>query len=69
MLAAKIPATDYIGKSVNMFWDGIFHFFCLVVVLVGIVMLWSLWEEANYIFLGVSVIMIFMGKQLISKVE
>ncbi|HVK97637.1 MAG TPA: DUF2243 domain-containing protein, partial [Flavisolibacter sp.] len=39
MLSAKIPATEYIGKSVNMFWDGIFHFFCLIVVLVGVVLL------------------------------
>jgi len=42
MLSAKIPATEYIGKSVNMFWDGIFHFFCLIVVLVGVVLLWKL---------------------------
>lgn len=40
MLSAKIPATDYVGKSVNMFWDGIFHFFCLVVVMIGVAMLW-----------------------------
>lgn len=40
MLSAKIPATDYIGKSVNMFWDGVFHSFCLVVVLIGIILLW-----------------------------
>ena len=42
MLSNRVPATDYIGKSVNMFWDGIFHFYCLVVVLVGIVLLWKL---------------------------
>lgn len=42
MLSAKIPATDYVGKSVNMFWDGVFHFFCLLVVLVGVVLLWKL---------------------------
>lgn len=46
MLSAKIPATEYIGKSVNMFWDGIFHFFCLVVVLIGVVLLWKLlWRK------------------------
>ena len=27
MLSNKFSATDYIGKSVNMFWDGIFHLF------------------------------------------
>lgn len=40
MLSAKVPATDYIGKSINMFWDGIFHAFCLVVVFIGISLLW-----------------------------
>lgn len=42
MLSNKIPPTDYIGKSVNMFWDGIFHFFCMLVVLIGIILLWKL---------------------------
>jgi len=42
MLSNKIPATDYIGKSVNMFWDGIFHAFCLIVVLIGVILLWKL---------------------------
>jgi uncharacterized membrane protein len=42
MLSNKIPSTDYIGKSVNMFWDGIFHLFCMVVVIIGVVRLWKL---------------------------
>lgn len=42
MLSNKIPATTYIGKSVNMFWDGIFHAFCFVVAIVGVVLLWKL---------------------------
>lgn len=42
MLSNKIPATDYIGKSINMFWDGIFHFFCLIVVIIGVILLWKL---------------------------
>ncbi|WP_164974113.1 DUF2243 domain-containing protein [Filimonas effusa] len=41
MLSNKIPATDYVGKSINMFWDGIFHLFCLLVVLTGIILLWK----------------------------
>lgn len=40
MLSNKIPATDYVGKSVNMFWDGIFHFFMLMVTFAGIILLW-----------------------------
>ena len=42
MLSSKIPPTNYIGKSVNMFWDGIFHAFTLLVTVVGIVLLWQL---------------------------
>lgn len=42
MLSNKIPTTNYIGKSVNMFWDGIFHLFCMIVVLVGIILMWKL---------------------------
>jgi uncharacterized membrane protein len=40
MLSAKIPPDTLVNKSVNMFWDGIFHFFCLLVTLTGIIMLW-----------------------------
>lgn len=42
MLSNKISATTYIGKSINMFWDGIFHLFCFIVVLAGIFLLWKL---------------------------
>lgn len=41
MLSNKIPPTDLVNKSVNMFWDGVFHLFCLLVVLAGVVMLWQ----------------------------
>ena len=47
MLSNKVPATNYIGKSVNMFWDGVFHFFCLVVVVIGVVLLWRLLKRSD----------------------
>lgn len=47
MLSNKIGATNYIGKSVNMFWDGIFHLFCFIVVFVGIVLLWRLMKRSD----------------------
>lgn len=28
------------GKSINMFWDGVFHIVCLIAVCVGISLLW-----------------------------
>jgi uncharacterized membrane protein len=42
MLSNKIPPTTYVGKSVNMFWDGIFHAFTLLVTLTGVILLWNL---------------------------
>jgi uncharacterized membrane protein len=42
MLSNKIPPLTLLNKSVNMFWDGVFHAFCLVVTLVGIFMLFKL---------------------------
>lgn len=42
MLSNKVAVDTVIGKSVNMFWDGIFHLFCLIVVLTGVILLWKL---------------------------
>lgn len=47
MLSNKVPATDYVGKSVNMFWDGVFHFFCLIVVFIGVILLWRLGRRSD----------------------
>lgn len=42
MLSNKIAPTTYVGKSVNMFWDGIFHSFTLIVTFTGVVLMWKL---------------------------
>jgi uncharacterized membrane protein len=42
MISAKLPPTTYVAKSINMFWDGVFHAVTLGVTLVGIVRLWRL---------------------------
>ncbi|WP_343637458.1 DUF2243 domain-containing protein [Fluviicola sp.] len=42
MLSNKISTDSLLGKSVNMFWDGVFHFFCWIVVLIGVVLFWKL---------------------------
>jgi uncharacterized membrane protein len=47
MLSNKIPATTYEGKSINMFWDGIFHGFCTIVVFIGIIRLWQLLRRTD----------------------
>ena len=46
MLSNKIPPTNLVNKSVNMFWDGIFHAFTLVVTFIGVILLWKLlWRK------------------------
>lgn len=47
MLTNKISPDTVLSKSVNMFWDGIFHLFTLIVSLVGIWLLWRLLNKAN----------------------
>lgn len=42
MISNKIPPITVTTKSINMFWDGIFHFFTLIVVIVGVLLLWKL---------------------------
>lgn len=47
MLTNKIPPDTVVAKSVNMFWDGVFHAFTLVVVFIGIVLLFKLLHRNN----------------------
>ena len=49
MLSNKIPPVTLISKSVNMFWDGIFHLFCLLVVIIGLVLLVRLFSRKDVI--------------------
>ncbi len=41
VLSAKIPPVDLMTKNVNMFWDGIFHTFTLLVTFTGTLLLWK----------------------------
>jgi uncharacterized membrane protein len=47
MLSNKIPPVSLTAKSVNMFWDGIFHLFTLLVTLLGIYLLWKVTRREN----------------------
>jgi uncharacterized membrane protein len=42
MISNQLPPTNYVNKSVNMFWDGIFHAGTLIITLTGILLLWKL---------------------------
>ena len=42
MLSNKVSTATVAGKSVNMFWDGIFHASTLIIVCAGILSLWNL---------------------------
>lgn len=47
MFTNKLPADTVIGKSVNMFWDGIFHLLTLTAVIIGVVSLTRLLRMHN----------------------
>jgi uncharacterized membrane protein len=47
MISNKIPPVTYVSKSVNMFWDGIFHAFTLMVTITGIILLWVISKRNN----------------------
>src|SRR5690606_37609047 len=41
MLSNKIIPDNLLHKSVNMFWDGIFHSFTLIITITGVYLLWK----------------------------
>ena len=47
MISNKIPPITLEAKSVNMFWDGIFHAFNLLVVVTGLLLMWKLLKQQN----------------------
>lgn len=47
MLSNKFPANTVIYKSMNMFWDGIFHLFTLLVTITGIHLLWKVHRKTE----------------------
>jgi uncharacterized membrane protein len=60
MLSNKLPPVTLLNKSVNMFWDGVFHAYCLVVVVIGIWLLYKLFYRRDVIING----SIFIGGHL-----
>lgn len=70
MLSNKIPPVTLMNKSVNMFWDGVFHLFCLIVVIIGVLLLVKLFFRKDVIvswkaFLGG----LFLGWGIFNLVE
>lgn len=49
MLSAKLPPDTLINKSINMFWDGIFHSFVWLTTLTGIILLWRLTKRKDIV--------------------
>ena len=47
MLTNKLPANTLVNKSINMFWDGIFHLFTLITTTIGVFLLWNLLNKKN----------------------
>jgi uncharacterized membrane protein len=49
MLSNRIPPLTLINKSINMFWDGVFHLLCLIVTIVGVLLLTALFFRKDVI--------------------
>lgn len=47
MLSHRLVPNTVLNKNVNMFWDGIFHLFTLIVVFIGILLLYRLRTQSN----------------------
>ncbi|KAF2510645.1 DUF2243 domain-containing protein [Flavobacterium foetidum] len=47
MLSHTTPLNSVLNKSVNMFWDGIFHLFTFLTVVLGIYLLWKIQHFMN----------------------
>ena len=47
MLSNKFPPNTVVQKSVNMFWDGIFHLFTLLCTIAGVYLLWKALRKIN----------------------
>jgi len=47
MLSVTLPPDTLDAKSVNMFWDGIFHAFTFIVVLIGLIAFWKASRQSH----------------------
>jgi uncharacterized membrane protein len=47
MLTNILPADTVVNKSINMFWDGIFHLFTWFTTMIGVWLLWRLLKKKN----------------------
>jgi uncharacterized membrane protein len=41
MISNRLPPVDFVSKSVNMFWDGVFHAFTLIYAVTGLGLVWK----------------------------
>ena len=70
MLSNKLPPDNLVAKSVNMFWDGIFHAFTLIVTVIGVLSLFNLLSRTDVIISKRSFISgMFLGWGLFNIVE
>ena len=51
MLSNWIPRTTLVNEEINMFWDGLFHAFCYLTTLAGLLMLWKAVKRSDLLLL------------------
>lgn len=48
MLSNWVPRTTLVNEEINMFWDGLFHAFCYLTTLAGLLMLWKALTRSSH---------------------
>jgi uncharacterized membrane protein len=70
MVSAMYPATNLPNLELNTLWDGLFHTFTYVVLIIGFVLLWRASRRANFQGWDRSLLgAVFVGSGLFNLVE
>jgi uncharacterized membrane protein len=70
MIASKLPINSLVNAEINMFWDGVFHAFTLLITLISILLFWiAINDPGNYKSGLLLVGSIFIGAGLFNLIE
>ena len=70
MLSARLPKTTIPNIEINMFWDGIFHFFTWFMTAIGVALLFGAHRMPNVFWSGRAFVgALFLGWGLFNLIE
>lgn len=70
MVSARVPKDSVHNLQINMFWDGVFHFFTWIMTVVGLTLLFRAHSVRNILWSGrLFVGALFLGWGLFNLIE